>query len=113
MTDYKQVAEALKKGTDPDNLCMTCPWDRFCIMPPAMSSADIEDKIKEAQVKDNEKDPDHKGLPFGMMLTALLVAGKDVTSEVCPVLSLRLRTQAGRVISDSLKGVMKGIHDEY
>jgi len=37
------IREALKTGADPHMICATCPWDRTCIKPPAMTSGDVEE----------------------------------------------------------------------
>lgn len=107
--DYRRVEEALKTGAAPEHLCLTCPWDRYCITPPTMTHEDIDAKMKEAEAKDNEHDRTSggKGLPMGMLLSAVVYAGKDLSAEICPVLALRLRSSDGRAVSDNLKVVMK------
>ena len=107
--DYRSVADALKAGADPAHLCMTCPWDRFCITPPTMTEDDVKRKIDEAHKEDELKDPEHKKVPFGSLLTTMFMAGKDMTAECCPVFTLRLRSSTGRDVSDQLKEIMKAV----
>lgn len=112
MNDYTRVEEALKKGVDPVHLCMTCPWDRFCITPPTMTSDEVDSRIKEAETKDNERNlaagkSPRDSMPIGMMLSTLMLAGKDRQAEICPVLSLALRTKIGEQLSRTLKAFMQ------
>lgn len=116
--DYQPVQKALESGADPAMLCTTCPWDRPCITPPKMTSAEIEAQINDASTRDEEearrltaagKTP---GLPGQTLMTALIYAGKDTSASVCPVFALRLRSSAGRKIADSLRASMQGWDDE-
>lgn len=109
-TDYRKVAEALQSGVDPAMLCMTCPWDRFCITPPSMSTSDVEAAMKKAAAEDDKRESrgeSKSGLPVSMLLTALTTATKDLEALVCPVFAIRLRSD-GRDIVDELKNQMKG-----
>jgi|BioPla2DNA2_1021312.scaffolds.fasta_scaffold255090_2 hypothetical protein len=36
------IREALKTGADPHMICATCPWDRTCIRPPAMTAGESD-----------------------------------------------------------------------
>lgn len=109
MTDYAKVDEALKSGADPDMLCMTCPWDRFCIRPPTMTSDEIRQRMDDAERKDRERKQagEQQGMPVGMLLTALTMGGRDRMAEVCPVFALKLRTADGRQIVDTIKSRMQ------
>lgn len=113
MNDYKQVQEALKNGVAPEHLCMTCPWDRFCITPPEMTADEVEAKIEKAKADDETRElaarerGEKGGLPVGMLLTALTVSGRDTSSKVCPVLAMTLRTSDGRAVVDLLKAHMQ------
>jgi hypothetical protein len=98
---YPQVAEALKNGADPNMLCMTCPWDRHCLTPPIMTSAEVEAEIEKAKQEDERRmreaavsgtDP---GLPMGSLVTIMAVGGRDTLAKLCPVLALRLRMPEG------------------
>jgi hypothetical protein len=116
MSDYDRVKEALGAGADPKYLCMTCPWDRYCIVPPTMTKEDIDASVKKAQEEDEEKDRarggKREGIPMGMLMTTLIYAGKDRSAEICPVFALRLRSSTGREISDSLKTQTKEFEEE-
>lgn len=113
MTDYKTVADALAGGTDPEMLCMTCPWDRFCITPPSMTKDEVDRQINDAKVKDDEKvaaskaEGNNPGMPVGMLLMTLTLAGKDTSCQVCPVFALRLRTSFGGEIVRSIRNTMQ------
>jgi|SRR5579859_15850 len=118
MTDYRTVQDALKAGTDPAMLCATCPWDRNCFSPPALTQADIDQRIAEAGRVDDQRaasavaagrDP---GMPTGTLLTALVFAGKDTSAQVCPVFALRLRSSDGRKLADTLKGLVQEWDDQ-
>lgn len=112
---YDQVKKALADGADPAMLCMTCPWDRFCIQPPAMTRQEVDAQIKAAGDQDRtehdralargEQPP---GMPVGMLLTALTMAGRDSQAQVCPVFAARLRSSDGRVIVDGIRAQMTG-----
>lgn len=114
MTDYLPVAKALESGADPDMLCMTCPWDRNCITPPTMTSAEIDAQIDAAKRDDDArraaavasgKDP---GLPAGMLITAVTLSGRDTSATLCPVLALRLKLPEGRAVAELVKAHMQG-----
>lgn len=116
--DYKAVQDALAAGADPAMLCGTCPWDRYCITPPTMTSSEIDARVKEATLQDEAKarqaqalgkDP---GMPVGVLMTALVYAGRDTSGQLCPVFSLRLRSSKGREIADTLKGAMRDWDDQ-
>ena len=115
MTDYKRVSDALRDGAEPEMLCMTCPWDRFCITPPSMTSADVERATEEAKRRDDEKverrraegkDP---GMPVDSMLTIITMAGKDTSCSVCPVFALRLRTEDGQAMASTIRTHMREV----
>lgn len=117
-SDYQSVKQSLQGGADPAMLCATCPWDRNCVMPPTMSSAEIEAQMEDAKRQDEQnaaaakaagKDP---GMPAGILLTALAYAGKDTSAQVCPVFALRLRSSGGRVIADRFKSLMQAWDDQ-
>lgn len=107
--DYSRVADALAAGADPDMLCMTCPWDRMCVKPPAMSSDEVKQRIEEAQAEDlaRQQAAPERGMPVGMLMAAMVFSGRDQRGEMCPVFALRLRGSGGRGISDSLKSLMQ------
>jgi len=118
VSDYRTVADALASGADPDMICMTCPWDRYCITPPTMTKAEVDaarDKAQredKARVEEAKAKGEHAGMPVGSLLTALTIAGRDLSAQICPVLALRLRTQAGRGIVDNLKATMQAFDSE-
>lgn len=113
MSDYRKVSEALQAGAEPEMLCMTCPWDRFCITPPTMTREDIEEQLEDAKRKDAEaveaakaagKDP---GMPVGILVHALAVGGKDTSCQVCPVFALRLRSNEGGTFVQAIRQQMQ------
>ena len=112
--DYSRVSDALKGGADPDMLCMTCPWDRFCIKPPSMTGDEIQKRLDDAKAKDEEARREKElagekvGLPATTLLTALTMGGRDRMAEVCPVFALRLKTPDGKHIVDGIKAAMQG-----
>jgi hypothetical protein len=116
--DYQAVQKALAGGADPVMLCATCPWDRNCVSPPVMSSADVEAQIEEAARKDQARAEAARQegraaeMPMGSLLTVLLMSGRDTSAQVCPVFALRLRSSGGRRIADTFKGLMQGWDDE-
>ena len=97
-TDYQAVQKALASGSDPAMLCATCPWDRNCFSPPAMTAADVEQQITDAEAKDKQAADEAQaagrsaGMPTMTLMTALIFAGKDTSAQVCPVFGLRLRS---------------------
>lgn len=114
MTDYKQVSDALSAGADPEMICMTCPWDRFCITPPTMTKSEIDKQIEESKEKDrldSEKraaEGKESSMPIGTLMTALMVSGKDTSAQICPVFALRLRSSDGQAIVADIRRHMKG-----
>jgi hypothetical protein len=116
-TDYQAVQKALVSGTDPAMLCATCPWDRNCFSPPAMTSADVEQQIAEAHAKDEQAAAEARAMgrdvmPTMTLMTALIYAGKDTAAQVCPVFGLRLRSSGGRKIADAFKALMQEWDDQ-
>jgi hypothetical protein len=114
MADYQAVKDALAKGADPAMLCTTCPWDRNCVNPPAMTSAEVEQRMKEESAKDEAKikaNPSGGGMPVGTLMAALVYGGKDTAVQACPVLGIRLRTGDGRKIAETVRGLMQGWED--
>lgn len=117
MSDYQAVQKALASGAEPSMLCATCPWDRNCVTPPEMTSADVEARMADAKEKDKQaaeqarlsgKDP---GMPFTSLMTVLTFAGKDTSAQVCPVFALRLKSSGGRRIADIVRGAMQSWDD--
>lgn len=114
MTNHKTVSDALESGADPEMLCMTCPWDRFCITPPKMTRQQIEaEKVRsktedEAAMAKARTEGRDGGFPMGTLLTSLLYAGKDTAADLCPVLAVRLRTDEGQQIVQMIRCHMKG-----
>lgn len=104
---YSAVEQELAAGTPPEMLCATCPWDRLCVKPPAMSAAEVEAQIEKAKARDAERDPDGKAMPVGMLMTTLVFAGKSNSGEMCPVFALRLRSPEGRQLADSVRSSMR------
>lgn len=109
MNDYKQVADALKNGADPARLCETCPWGRHCIEPPTMTSEEVEAGKQDAMREDEEKARERQmrgedpGVPIGMLLSTVMLSGRDTSAQVCPVFALRLKSSDGENIVKGLK----------
>jgi hypothetical protein len=120
MADYEPVQKALGEGLDPAMLCQTCPWDRPCITPPTMTSAEVKAHMDKAVREDMERAAvtggggRESGLSAiaGTLMTAVAFGGKDTAAQVCPVFALRLRSGAGRSIADSLRESMQGWDDQ-
>ena len=106
MTHDKARAE-LTKGTAPELICATCPWDRLCIVPPTLSRADLDRKVDEAMANDLARDPKREGLPVEALLTAMTFSGHAGASQLCPVFALRLTGPGGRIIADSNRALMQ------
>lgn len=113
MSDYQLVQKQLAAGTEPHLLCMTCPWDRFCITPPAKTQADVdnemekakrEDKVRAEQASLQGKDP---SMPIGTLITAVVFGNAATSCQVCPVLAMRLRLPEGRILVDSIREQMQ------
>lgn len=101
-TGYNEVQEALVKGADPAMLCMTCPWDRNCVTPPAMTYAQVSQQMKDAQARDKrEKSATHT------LIAIATIGSSHLTAMVCPVFALRLRSSAGRDLADTVKQGMQ------
>lgn len=118
MNDYKQVTEALEGGADPSLICATCPWDRYCVSPPSMTSAQVKAEIDKASEKDREESERRKAegkdvvMPLGSLMTAVMLGGKDTSATICPVFALRLRSSDGEHIAKSIKDEMRAWDDE-
>ena len=114
MSDYSKVSDALAEGADPEMLCMTCPWDRFCITPPKMTRSEIEqakDKAKQddeaAAAKAKSEGRGAGGLPVGVLISTLMFAGKDTAADMCPVLALRMRSEEGAELVATIRRQMR------
>lgn len=107
MNDYARVAEALKQGVTPSELCASCPWDRHCVHPPDFSAQDIEQGRQEAI----DSVEDEQGKLFAALLGLAVFAGRELLGETCPVFAVRLRSSGGRRISDTLKAAMRSWTD--
>lgn len=107
------VSEALERGAEPEMLCATCPWDRYCITPPSMTKEQIEAEKAKAAEKDAEDAREKRArgekpdTGWGAVMTALIFSGKDSQATICPVLSVRLRCQSGEQIVKGLKEQMR------
>lgn len=116
--DYSAVQKALASGANPAMLCATCPWDRNCVTPPAMTSAEIEEHIGKASREDQERAEAAKArggeapMPTATLLSALVYAGKDTSASVCPVFALRLKSSGGRRLADTIRAAMQGWDDQ-
>ena len=108
---HQQARQQLQSGIQPDLICATCPWDRLCIEPPAISEREATQKIDAALKQDEERDPQRGGMPVGMLLTALLYAGKPTAGQLCPVFALRLSGPDGRILADRVRVVMTSWED--
>jgi len=104
---HEQAKKDLAQGIPAELICATCPWDRLCVEPPSMSSAEIERQLEEAKLIDQQNDPDGKRMPVGTLMTTLAFVGRDSSGRLCPVFALRLRGSDGRQIADSLKSTMQ------
>lgn len=106
--DYDRVDQELARGTAPELLCATCPWDRLCIAPPAMSRQEIDQQLAAAQKKDDARNPGGTGMPMETLLTAAIYGGRDQMATLCPVFALRLRGPDGRGVADAVRTLMRG-----
>ena len=115
MADYSQVTKALEAGVSPSDICSTCPWDRFCIVPPEMTKDDIHQRINgpEDEIADGEADA-NKAVNQIMktVFNTILFSGKDTQAQVCPVLVVRMKSSDGKRIADSMKDQMKSWDDK-
>lgn len=108
MSDYTQVTKAMNAGTPPELICATCPWDRLCVTPPTMTTADVDRAIKNAEEMDRKKDPSGQKMPAATLMVAMTMAGRDTMGSLCPVFALRLRSPEGRGIADAIRIAMRG-----
>jgi len=115
---YKAVKDAMENGAPPEMLCRTCPWDRYCITPPAMTTAEVNALQAKAEAKDKAEMEaarirgEEPNLPMGTLMTAMIFAGKDEQATLCPVFSARLRSSQGRQIADGFKTTMTNWDDD-
>lgn len=113
MTDFKQVSAALARGDEPEMLCMTCPWDRFCVTPPTMTAQDVEAERDKAKARDDETTAaalaagKSAPVPMGQLLTLIMLDGKDTSAQVCPVFALRLRSEEGAALVQTIRSQMR------
>ena len=98
------IREALKTGADPHMICATCPWDRTCIKPPAMTTGDVEEALNPDTIRGETGEGE--GFLFAAMVKAMTFVGRDTAAPVCPVLVDRLRSSDGKRIADSLRELM-------
>jgi hypothetical protein len=98
------IREALKTGADPHMICATCPWDRTCIRPPAMTTGDVEEALNPDTIRGEAGEGE--GSLLVAMIKAMTFAGRDTAAPVCPVLVDRLRSSDGKRIADALRELM-------
>lgn len=109
MSDYQAVTKALSGGADPAMLCATCPWDRNCLNPPTMTTADVDEQISKAAAADKAAmRADSSKVPMTALMTALVMGGRDTALQACPVLAVRLRSGDGRKIAEGIRSMMQG-----
>lgn len=106
MSDYTQVKKAMEAGTPHELICQTCPWDRLCITPPAMSGAQVDDMLAEAKAPKLDEEGD--GFLTRALLTTMMFAGKDTQAQLCPIFSTKLTSPAGRQMADGIRAQMRG-----
>lgn len=118
MTNYEQyvqVGEALASGADPALICATCPWDRNCLNPPAMSPGDVQKRMKETEDKlsgpDMRDSHNANRALASALLSAVVFAGKDTALQACPVLCARLKSSGGRQLADMVRKAMQSWDD--
>ncbi len=104
---HDQAKKELEAGTPPELVCAACPWDRLCVEPPKMTSAEVNRAIKDAEQRDVAKDPLKAQMPIQTLMTTITLAGRDTSGRLCPVFVLRLRSPAGRKIVDGLREQMR------
>lgn len=107
VSTYEPVKKAMAAGTPLELICASCPWDRLCVQPPAMSAADIDEYIEKAKAEDEARDPSGKNVGMGTLMTTLMFAGKDSSGQMCPVFSARLKSPEGREIADAIRKTMR------
>jgi len=115
MTDYRQVSEALAAGTAPALICATCPWDRHCLNPPAMSRAQVQAELDAAVAAGNGIQEDSRkaeGALATALVRTLFYAGKDTEVQACPVLCARLKSSQGRELADQVRAAMQAWDDD-
>lgn len=104
---HQQAADQLSSGIPAELICATCPWDRLCVKPPTVSSAEIDRRMKEAEQQDDTRDPMQSKMPVATLLTVLTFAGKDKLGELCPVFAARLTGPDGRLVADGIRAQMR------
>jgi hypothetical protein len=115
--DYGRLEDALAAGAEPAMLCATCPWDRYCVTPPTMTKADVDEALRKATAEDDLRAQQARSqgkeppLPMGGLLTAITTGSRHRTASICPVFALRLRSGRGRDIVDGAKVLMQGWDD--
>lgn len=118
MSDYSTVKQVLAGGAPAAMLCATCPWDRSCVSPPTMTSAQVDAEIEKATATDLQRQDaaiaagGTAPMPTVTLVMAAVYAGKDTSAQVCPVFALRLRSGSGRGIADSIRATMQGWDDQ-
>lgn len=106
MSDYSSVKQAMEAGTPHEVICATCPWDRLCISPPAMSGAQVDEMLAESKTR--KDDEDGGGYLARALMTTLMFAGRDTQAQLCPVFSVKLSSPDGRAIADNIRTQMRG-----
>lgn len=107
---YDQVKKAMAAGTPHDLICASCPWDRLCVTPPALTAADIEAAVADAATRDKSAARNGgEAMPAQTLMTAMIFAGRDTAGALCPVFATRLRGPEGRQVSDSIRSMMQAM----
>ena len=74
------IREALKTGADPHMICATCPWDRTCIRPPAMTTGDVEEALDPDTIRGEAGEGE--SVLLVAMIKSMTFAGRDTAAPV-------------------------------
>jgi hypothetical protein len=113
MADYAAVQKALTEGADPATMCGLCTWDRICVSPPSLTTAEVQEQVTAARREDQAAAAEARAagrpapFPFSAIVATAVLTGRDMASSVCPVFALRLRSSGGRVLTDRIKNIMQ------
>lgn len=86
--------------------CKTCPWNRFCIEPPAMTEEEVRERLEEIEKEAGKRGKDSM---FYMLISTMVFGHRDKECPACPVFIQRLR--ASPKLVQEIREIMQSWED--
>jgi hypothetical protein len=106
---YRPVVAAMAAGTPHDLICATCPWDRICIHPPAMTPDQVKKGVRDTVEHARRDGAAGRDLVMVEVTALAINLGRDSMAVMCPVVAARLQSPEGRTVADAVRSVMRDV----